>query len=201
MKRIFYSLLFAGTVWTAASQNPPEIKTPDRKAAERIEEYYLSKMLPDSMQLKAPSLYPADYFSPSTTMTPVISMSSLMEIRTKYALRRIDIVPYKVTQRLVLDFQRPGPELESLSGRASSTPGPSRFPYRGNDPDLALCGWSSRTTVPFFQNRHSDFPRSESAPGKIFRFPTPASANFGYLCVTDSGQKNRFFAHLLMCSL
>lgn len=29
-------------------------------------------------------------------MTPVISMSSLMEIRTKYALRRIDIVPYKV---------------------------------------------------------------------------------------------------------
>jgi len=49
MKRIFYSLLFAGTVWTAASQNPPEIKTPDRKAAERIEEYYLSKMLPDSM--------------------------------------------------------------------------------------------------------------------------------------------------------
>ena len=28
-------------------------------------------------------------------MTPVISMSSLMEIRTKYALRRIDIVPYK----------------------------------------------------------------------------------------------------------
>ena len=26
MKRIFYSLLFAGTVWTAASQNPPEIK-------------------------------------------------------------------------------------------------------------------------------------------------------------------------------
>ena len=42
MKRIFYSLLFAGTVWT-------EIKTPDRKAAERIEEYYLSKMLPDSM--------------------------------------------------------------------------------------------------------------------------------------------------------
>ena len=83
MKRIFYSLLFAGTVWTAASQNPPEIKTPDRKAAERIEEYYLSKMLPD-------------YFSPSTTMTPVISMSSLMEIRTKYALRRIDIVPYKV---------------------------------------------------------------------------------------------------------
>lgn len=80
MKRIFYSLLFAGTVWTAASQNPPEIKTPDRKAAERIEEYYLSKMLPDSMQLKAPSLYPADYFSPSTTMTPVISMSSLMEL-------------------------------------------------------------------------------------------------------------------------
>ena len=49
MKRIFYSLLFAGTVWTAASQNPPEIKTPDRKAAERIEEYYLSKMLPDSV--------------------------------------------------------------------------------------------------------------------------------------------------------
>ena len=29
-------------------------------------------------------------------MTPVISMSSLMEIRTKYALRRIAIVPYKV---------------------------------------------------------------------------------------------------------
>lgn len=49
MKRIFYSLLFASTVWTAAGQNPPEIKTPDRKAAERIEEYYLSKMLPDSM--------------------------------------------------------------------------------------------------------------------------------------------------------
>ena len=85
MKRIFYSLLFAGTVWTAAGQNPPEIKTPDRKTAERIEEYYLSKMLPDSVQIKAPSLYPADYFSPSTTMTPVISMSSLMEIRTKYA--------------------------------------------------------------------------------------------------------------------
>ena len=72
MKRIFYSLLFAGTVWTAASQNPPEIKTPDRKAAERIEEYYLSKMLPDSMQLKAPSLYPADYFSPSTTIRRLI---------------------------------------------------------------------------------------------------------------------------------
>mgnify|MGYP001526618232 FL=1 len=96
MKRIFYSLLLAGTVWTDAGQNPPEIKTPDRKTAERIEEYYLSKMLPDSVQIKAPSLYPADYFSPSTTMTPVISMSSLMEIRTKYALRRIDIVPYKI---------------------------------------------------------------------------------------------------------
>ena len=30
-------------------------------------------------------------------MTPVISMSSLMEIRTKYALRRIDIVPVSYT--------------------------------------------------------------------------------------------------------
>lgn len=54
MKRILYSLLFASTVWTAAGQNPPEIKTPDRKTAERIEEYYLSKMLPDSVQIKAP---------------------------------------------------------------------------------------------------------------------------------------------------
>lgn len=111
MKRIFYSLLFAGTVWTAAGQNPPEIKTPDRKTAERIEEYYLSKMLPDSVQIKAPSLYPADYFSPSTTMTPVISMSSLMEIRTKYALRRIDIVPYKIrsgwSSRTTVPFFKP----------------------------------------------------------------------------------------------
>lgn len=175
MKRIFYSLLFAGTVWTAASQNPPEIKTPDRKAAERIEEYYLSKMLPDSMQLKAPSLYPADYFSPSTTMTPVISMSSLMEIRTKYALRRIDIVPYKVRSGW---FSISNGQAQNWSPYPDgiSTPGPSRFPYRGNDPDLALCGWSSRTTVPIFKPT-SRFPE-RICSGK-FSFPTPASANLG----------------------
>lgn len=171
MKRIFYSLLFAGTVWTAAGQNPPEIKTPDRKTAERIEEYYLSKMLPDSVQIKAPSLYPADYFSPSTTMTPVISMSSLMEIRTKYALRRIDIVPYKIRSGW---FSISNGQAQNWSPYPDgiSTPGPSRFPYRGNDPDLALCGWSSRTTVPF-SNRHS-VSRSEFAPGNFrFRLPHP----------------------------
>lgn len=175
MKRIFYSLLFAGTVWTAAGQNPPEIKTPDRKTAERIEEYYLSKMLPDSVQIKAPSLYPADYFSPSTTMTPVISMSSLMEIRTKYALRRIDIVPYKYAaagSRFPTARPRTGVPIRT----GISTPGPSRFPYRGNDPDLALCGWSSRTTVPFFKPTFR-FPE-RICSGK-FSFPTPASANLG----------------------
>lgn len=175
MKRIFYSLLFAGTVWTAAGQNPPEIKTPDRKTAERIEEYYLSKMLPDSVQIKAPSLYPADYFSPSTTMTPVISMSSLMEIRTKYALRRIDIVPYKIRSGW---FSISNGQAQNWSPYPDgiSTPGPSRFPYRGNDPDLALCGWSSRTTVPFFKPTFR-FPE-RICSGK-FSFPTPASANLG----------------------
>ena len=93
MKRIILSLFFAGTLWTVTGQNL-EIKTPDRKAAERLEEYYL-QLIPDSVQLKAPTLYPAGYFSVSTSMTPIISMSSLMEIRSKYALRKIDIIPYK----------------------------------------------------------------------------------------------------------
>lgn len=176
MKRIFYSLLFAGTVWTAAGQNPPEIKTPDRKTAERIEEYYLSKMLPDSVQIKAPSLYPADYFSPSTTMTPVISMSSLMEIRTKYALRRIDIVPYKIRSGWFSISNGQAQNWSPYPDGHLDARTPLVSPYRGNDPDLALCGWSSRTTVPFFKPTFR-FPE-RICSGK-FSFPTPASANLG----------------------
>ena len=122
--------------------------------------------------------------SPSTTMTPVISMSSLMEIRTKYALRRIDIVPTKCAAAgSRFPTARPRTGVPIWTG--ISTPGPSRFPYRGNDPDLALCGWSSRTTVPF-SNRHS-VSRSEFARGN-FRSDSRIR-KFGYLCVTDSGKK------------
>ena len=185
MKRIFYSLLFAGTVWTAASQNPPEIKTPDRKAAERIEEYYLSKMLPDSMQLKAPSLYPADYFSPSTTMTPVISMSSLMEIRTKYALRRIDIVPYKVRSGW----------FSISNGQAQNW---SPYPDGHLDARTLRCAAGHRGRPYRFSNRHS-VSRSESAPGN-FRFQLPHPQIWVFMR-NGFRQKNRFFAHLLMCSL
>lgn len=197
MKRILYSLLFASTVWTAAGQNPPEIKTPDRKTAERIEEYYLSKMLPDSVQIKAPSLYPADYFSPSTTMTPVISMSSLMEIRTKYALRRIDIVSLQNTQRLVLDFQRPGPELESLSGRTPRRPDPL---VSLATVTIALLPRTARHRGrPYrFSNRHP-VSRSESAPGNFrFRLPHPQIWVF---MRNGFRQKNRFFAHSLIYNL
>ena len=192
MKRIFYSLLFAGTVWTAASQNPPEIKTPDRKAAERIEEYYLSKMLPDSMQLKAPSLYPADYFSPSTTMTPVISMSSLMEIRTKYALRRIDIVPYKVRSGWfsISNGQAqnwsPYPDGHLDARKLNFTVTPSRprscvvrmviDDVRTDFHKQTKNNKTSRTTVPFFKPTFR-FPE-RICSGK-FSFPTPASANLG----------------------
>lgn len=152
-----------------------EIKTPDRKTAERIEEYYLSKMLPDSVQIKAPSLYPADYFSPSTTMTPVISMSSLMEIRTKYALRRIDIVPYKIRSGWFSisngQAQNWSPYPDGhLDARTLS------FPCHGNDRPPAPYGTPSRTTVPFFKPT-SRFPK-RICSGK-FSFPTPPSANLG----------------------
>lgn len=197
MKRIFYSLLFAGTVWTAAGQNPPEIKTPDRKTAERIEEYYLSKMLPDSVQIKAPSLYPADYFSPSTTMTPVISMSSLMEIRTKYALRRIDIVPYKIRSGW---FSISNGQAQNWSpypdGHLDArTPLVSRTAVTT---PILRCAAGHRGRPYRFSNRHS-VSRSEFAPGNFrFRLPHPQIWVF---MRNGFRQKNRFFAHLLMCSL
>lgn len=186
MKRIFYSLLFAGTVWTAAGQNPPEIKTPDRKTAERIEEYYLSKMLPDSVQIKAPSLYPADYFSPSTTMTPVISMSSLMEIRTKYALRRIDIVPYKIRSGW---FSISNGQAQNWSpypdGHLDArTPLVSRTAVTT---PILRCAAGHRGRPYRFSNRHSGFPGANLLR-EIF-VSDSRIRKFGYLCVTDSGKK------------
>lgn len=118
-------------------------------------------------------------------MTPVISMSSLMEIRTKYALRRIDIVPYKVRSgwfSISNGQARTGVPIWT----GISTPGPSRFPYHGNDPDLALCGWSSRTTVPIFKPTFR-FPE-RICSGKFF-VSNSRIRKFGYLCVTDSGKK------------
>lgn len=169
-----------------------------QKRAERIEEYYLSKMLPDSVQIKAPSLYPADYFSPSTTMTPVISMSSLMEIRTKYALRRIDIVPYKIRSGWFSISNGQAQNWSPYPDGHLDARTPLVSPYRGNDPDLALCGWSSRTTVPFFKPTFR-VSRSEFAPGNFrFRLPHPQIWVF---MRNGFRQKNRFFAHLLMCSL
>ena len=159
MKRILYSLLFASTVWTAAGQNPPEIKTPDRKTAERIEEYYLSKMLPDSVQIKAPSL--------------------------------------QNTQRLVLDFQRPGPELESLSGRTPRRPDPL---VSLATVTIALLPRTARHRGrPYrFSNRHP-VSRSESAPGNFrFRLPHPQIWVF---MRNGFRQKNRFFAHSLIYNL
>ena len=185
MKRIFYSLLFAGTVWTAASQNPPEIKTPDRKAAERIEEYYLSKMLPDSVQIKAPSLYPADYFSPSTTMTPVISMSSLMEIRTKYALRRIDIVPYKIRSGWFSisngQAQNWSPYPDGhLDARTLSFPLPRE---RSHSCPVRHAIEDDRTV---FQ---TDIPFPGANLLREIFVSNSRIRKFGYLCVTDSGKK------------
>ena len=196
MKRIFYSLLFAGTVWTAAGQNPPEIKTPDRKTAERIEEYYLSKMLPDSVQIKALPLsgglfqsfdhHDAGDFDEFAHGDP-------NQIRTAPHRYR----SLQNTQRLVLDFQRPGPELESLSGRASRRPDPLVSRTAVTTPILR-CAAGHRGRPYRFSNRHS-VSRSEFAPGNFrFRLPHPQIWVF---MRNGFRQKNRFFAHLLMCSL
>ena len=101
------------------------------------------------------------------------------------------------TQRLVLDFQRPGPELESLSGRASRRPDPLVSRTAVTTPILR-CAAGHRGRPYRFSNRHS-VSRSEFAPGNFrFRLPHPQIWVF---MRNGFRQKNRFFAHLLMCSL
>ena len=94
-------------------------------------------------------------------MTPVISMSSLMEIRTKYALRRIDIVPYKVR-----------------SGWFSISNGQAQnwSPYLDGHLDDRT---DFQTDIPF---PGANLLREIFVSNSRIR-------KFGYLCVTDSGKK------------
>lgn len=93
MKRILLSLLFAGVISSAAAQAPSEGNCTDWNAPNNKE--YLFRPFPDTMQLHVPHLYERRYFDQSH-MTPMVSMSSLMKIRAKYAMRKIDIIPYQV---------------------------------------------------------------------------------------------------------
>lgn len=95
MKRMLSLLFLSAVVPTVFAQLQPETRTPDRVASQRIEEYF-SHLVPDSIQLRTPLLPSAEFFSRMTTVaTPVVSMSSVMEIRSKYRTRKIEIISYK----------------------------------------------------------------------------------------------------------
>ena len=88
-------------------------------------------------------------------------------------------------------------ELESLSGRASRRPDPLVSRTTVTTPILR-CAAGHRGRPYRFSNRHS-VSRSESAPGN-FRFQLPHPQIWVFMR-NGFRQKNRFFAHLLMCSL
>lgn len=94
MKRILLSLLFVGVVSFVAAQAPSEGDYTGWNAPNKHKEY-LFRQFSDTTQRYVPNLYRGRHFD-QLQMTPVVSMSSLMKMRAKYAMRKIDIIPYQV---------------------------------------------------------------------------------------------------------